>query len=611
MCGIAGIVGQGGDSSEQVRRMLMELRHRGPDGEGLVTLDRVTLGHRRLSIIDLATGSQPLCNEDGTIWITFNGEIYNYRELRSRLEALGHVFRTNSDTETIVHAYEEWKQDCLSRLRGMFAFAIVDTTARELFLARDHFGIKPLFYRKEGALFAFASELQALRAHETSSPDIDLAALDLYLQFQYIPAPHSIYRSIRKLPAAHFMRVDFQGNIIEITRYWRFRFQPDDSRSEAEWIEGLEEVLRDSVRAHLVADVPFGAFLSGGIDSSLVVAYMAKLMDAPVKTFSVGFRESEYDETVYSDQVARIWGTDHHRELVEEDSLAILPLLLHHYGEPFADNSVLPTYFVSRLARRHVPMVLTGDAGDEIFGGYEHYTNRWSMHLRAVPEHYGALKGVAYRILNMFLPRRYPLISADFKDFIWHIQRFRDEARRGLWREEIAPSVPDDANVLFADYFAEAGGYGHFQKAQYLDFNTFLPCDGLRKVDIASMANSLECRTPLLDLKVVEYASRIPEHLNVSKVGGRWVGKLMLKKIARSYYDREFIYRRKMGFVAPVDRWILKDGKVRGEVRERLLDQGRGIGRYFRSDALRRVVERKQPHQIWPLLVLQEWMEAQ
>jgi asparagine synthase (glutamine-hydrolysing) len=531
MCGIAGIIKKSGPLHEnELVSMTDSLRHRGPDGSGYHFHEHVGIGHRRLSIIDLEGGKQPLCNEDKTIWITFNGEIYNYPELKKQLQQAGHRFQTNSDTEVIVHAYEEWGTNCVKKLRGMFAFAICDQRKRELFLARDHFGIKPLVYGFTKECFCFASELQAIRLAPGFESAIDLNALDLYLQFQYIPAPHSIYKNVYKLPPAHFMRVNFDGTPVECQSYWQLEYKTNHNSSKAQWLDEFDSVLKESVKAHLLSDVPFGAFLSGGIDSSAIVTYMAQEMKQPVKTFSIGFHEKAYNELDYARLVAKHWGTEHHEEIVVPDALAILPDLVTHYGEPFGDSSAIPTWYVSRLARQHVTMVLTGDAGDEIFIGYDFYTNRWNRHLSPVPEHLPGYKKLLYPLLNKVNPKRFPYRTSTTSDWFRYKKFFHDDYRNAFWLSEFHHEIQSDNSGFIQDLFIEYGRVGHFQKGAAIDFRNYLPNDILAKVDIASMMHSLETRTPLLDLKVVEFAATLPQELCINKINGKWEGKLILKK---------------------------------------------------------------------------------
>ncbi len=372
MCAIIGVLNRGGGrvSNELIEMMTRTLAHRGPDGEGIALRGPVAFGHRRLSIIDPKGGKQPMMNEDGQIWVTFNGEIYNYRQLAEELKGHGHIFRTQSDTEVIVHAWEQWGDACVQRFRGMFAFAVMDWRAGKLFLARDHFGIKPLYFIQTEEVFAFASELRALRLVPGFNADLDMTAVDQYLWLQYIPAPRSIFQQIQKLPPAHCLELDLGGGISGPREYWRLAFQPDEQRTESDWVEAVDAAITDSVKAHLVSDVPFGAFLSGGVDSSLVTANMSRLLSRPVQTFSIGFEEREFDETHHAAFAARHCGVEPHVEFVKADALGILPELVRHYGEPFGDSSAVPTFYLSRLARRYVPMVLSGDGADEMFAGY-------------------------------------------------------------------------------------------------------------------------------------------------------------------------------------------------------------------------------------------------
>ncbi|PWA04864.1 asparagine synthase (glutamine-hydrolyzing) [Flavobacterium psychrotolerans] len=612
MCGIAGLIRKSvAVEQTEIEKMTDALSHRGPDGSGFYVSGNMGIGHRRLSIIDLEGGKQPLCNEDQTIWITFNGEIYNYLELRAVLLQKGHRFKTHSDTEAIVHAYEEWGTDCVTKLRGMFAFAILDNNKKELFIARDHFGIKPLVYAVTSGIFCFASELQVLKKVKGIDWSTNLVALDQYLQFQYIPAPNTIYSQAHKLPPAHWMRVKNDGTILEIKRYWQLEFREGSVKTEAEWAEGLSEVLKESVKAHLVSDVPFGAFLSGGIDSSAVVGYMAQQMQQPVKTFSIGFKEEHYSELKYARMVAKHWKTDHHEEIVEPDALSILPQLAKHYGEPFGDSSAIPTWYVSRLARRHVTMVLTGDAADELFAGYQSYTTRWNKHLSPVPEHLPAHKKMMYPILNRLNSKKFAMRTASVNDWVRYAHYYDDASRNQLWNREISNSFSTNNRVFMEEIMEKSKAFGHFQKAQALDFNTYLPGAVLTKVDIASMMHSLETRTPFLDIKVAEYAATIPQSYNIKKINGNWEGKLLLKKDLESSFSKEFVYRPKMGFAVPITDWFGSLGSKNSEVKERLLDTQNGFSDYFNRDTLEKIANGNHAGQKWLLLFLQEWMQQQ
>lgn len=607
MCGIAGLITQE-NNQNKIQNMLKVLKHRGPDGSGVFGFGNGAIGQSRLAIIDAEGGAQPMSDTSDKYWITYNGELYNYLELRAYLISKGLIFRTDSDTEVLIQAYAYWGIDCVKHFRGMFAFCIVDTTKKELFLARDHFGIKPLLYANNSKVFAFASEIQALKPLDDIKWDINLTAIDQYLTYQYIPSPNTIYREISKLPPAHFMRVDFSGEIQEQTCYWQLDFKADYSKTELEWIEELELCIKESVKSHLIADVPFGAFLSGGIDSSLVVGYMSQIMSNPVKTFSIGFEDEGFSELKYAREVVNFWGTDHFEAIVKPDALGILPELVKHYGEPFGDSSAIPTYYLSKLAKQHVTMALSGDAGDELFAGYSSYTDRWTRHLSAVPEHLGSFKKGLYPILNSILPQRYPLRTANFTDWQRYIQFYAKNARTNLWKSEYKVQL-FATDAIHEQKWNLSRSYSHFQRAQMLDFQTYLPNDILAKVDIASMMNSLEVRTPLLDLRVVELASQIPETFNINKTSGTWEGKQLLKKIIAKDLGKDFAFREKMGFAAPISKWFADTHKSSQEVSERLLSPGNGLDTIFEKNELKKVANGSNSGHQWLLVFLQEWME--
>lgn len=607
MCGIVGILQTDGAPVPRSVLAVMtdSLAHRGPDGSGIEIRGQVGLGHRRLAIIDLEGGAQPLSNEDGQVWITFNGEIYNYRELRGELQARGHQFRTQSDTETVVHAYEEWGERCVERLRGMFAFGLMDWRQARLFLARDHLGIKPLYFVQTPQCFAFASELQALRLLPNLRPDLDLQAIDQYLWLQYIPAPRTAFRQIQKLLPAHHLSVTLDGQVSGPEEYWRLKFRPDHRRSRAEWLEALDEVLRDSVRAHLVADVPFGAFLSGGVDSSAVVAYMAHMLDQPVCTFSIGFEEEDFDELPYAGQAAERWGTAHHVEIVRPNALEILPELVHHYGEPFGDRSALPTYYVCQMARRHVPMVLSGDGGDEAFAGYDSYRAwlRWLAYDGIPP-----WKLSLYPLARTLMPWRYPPRRPTLGGWLNFVDHIPFSERRSLWRPEY--HLPHAAPPgMFEREFARTAGYPPCSMVQYLDLKTYLPYAILTKVDVASMMHGLEVRTPIVDVRVVEFAATIPEAFSIARNGaGQWEGKLLLRQAMQRYYPAESLCRPKMGFSIPIQRWFGPDGAWREKIKERLTGPSSTLLEFFEPTAIGQSLAKNHSSSLWLLLFLEEWL---
>lgn len=584
MCGIAGIVHTDGKpvDSRTLEAMTLSIKHRGPDGQGTIIKGQLGFGHRRLSIIDLATGAQPMCNEDGSVWITFNGEIYNFMELRDFLINRGHQFKTHCDTESIIHAYEEWGDDCVTKFRGMFAFGITDLKKHRLFLARDHLGIKPLYFTRQNKTIAFASELQALRQVPNLKFSMDINSVDKYLLLQYIPAPSTIYTNVQKLPPASCISFDFNGETRGIREYWRFSFQPDNTRTEQDWLADMDTALRDSVKDHLVSDVPFGAFLSGGVDSSATVAYMAQIMDKPVKTFSIGFEESEYDELSYAKQVANRWQTEHHVEIVKPDAAAILPDLVSHYGEPFADSSAIPTYYVCKMARKHVPMVLSGDGGDEIFAGYRTYQG-WMASTENAENNW---------LLNRWINN--------------HVGQIRQNDRDRLWQFGLRPS---GGLQVLQNAFRGALDYGFSQIAQHLDINIYLPGSILAKVDIASMMHGLEVRTPLVDVRFFEFAARIPQKFNLAlNSDSEWEGKLLLKKLLLKFYPSDFVHRPKMGFSVPMEKWFGVNGKLGYLVKDKILAADSPLNTIFDRKHLSAFANNISGNTIWILIFLDEWM---
>jgi asparagine synthase (glutamine-hydrolysing) len=596
--------------------MTAAIAHRGPDGQGVFCRDGVALGHRRLAIIDLETGAQPMTNEDESVWLTFNGEIYNYRELTAELEARGHRFATRSDSEVIVHAYEEWGPRCVERFRGMFAFAIADFARRRIVLARDHFGIKPLYYRAGDGFLAFASELAALRNVDAPAPSGNLSAVEYFLRFQYIPTPHTIYNDTWKLPPASYLVVDFDGRRGEPERYWDIRFSGDGPREAERLEETTERVIRESVSAHLVSDVPFGVFLSGGIDSTLVAMEMARILDTPVRAFGIGFGEREFDEMTFAAEAARRCGVELVTDVVVEDEAArILPSLVEHYGEPFGDTSAIPTWFVSRLARAHVPMVLSGDGGDEAFAGYESY--RWWLTKPTKRKALALMRGGhpkgAVKTLVRAMQRRSggETLASEWQRHIGYVDR---GSRLGLWRDEHRDLVAIACD-RFDESAARAADFDELSFAQYLDYQTYLPNDILTKVDVASMYHGLEVRTPLIDRVVVEHAARVPvEYRMRSNGGGKPVGKYLLKRILSREFPDTFVHRQKMGFGLPRSRWFLGDGPFRRMLEETVLDAGSPLHSLFEPAELRRQVELHTADfdnsgQLWLLLVLGIWLD--
>ena len=604
--------------------MADRLRHRGPDGDGVFSDEGVALGHRRLAIIDPSpTGAQPMTTPDGRYTIVFNGEIYNFKELRGDLtpgpspqlverggESRGEAWRSSSDTEVILAAYAKWGEDCVTRLRGMFAFAIWDSVDRTLFLARDRVGIKPLVYVETAGGLAFASELQALHVTPDFDGGIDLFALDLYLHFQYIPAPFSIYRSVRKLPPGHTLTWDAKRGVRGPTRYWSLQFQPDRKIGEDEWLERLDAALRDSVRCHLVSDVDFGAFLSGGLDSSTVVAYMSELLDRPVKTFSIGFEHDSYDETRYAREVSRRFGTEHHEEIVRPDALECLPALARHYGEPFADSSAIPTYYVSRLARRHVPMVLSGDGGDENFAGYSTYA-ALAHAVRTPGDPVGRARHAAGNLLRRAGLR--PALPRAEDIWFGGMGYFDASQRKLLWRAEHR-EVMAASRGWFDEQMGALPAGDLVTRFQAFDIAAYLPYDILTKVDVASMCHGLEVRVPLLDHEFMELAARVPPELKLrfhSDDRSASTGKYLLKRNAEGFLPKDLIYRPKKGFAVPVSEWFR--GPLAGVLESMLDDSSPGLGGWFDVSYVRGLLGehragRDHGWRLWSLTFLGEWL---
>lgn len=618
MCGIAGILRWEPPlvREREIERMTQAISHRGPDGVGFMVRDGLALGHRRLAIIDPETGQQPMTNEDETIWISYNGEMYNFLELREELEQKGHRFVTRSDTEVVVQAYAQWGAECVKRFRGMFAFALADLKQRKLLLARDHFGIKPLYYRRGAGYLAFASELPALREVADAAPSGNLEAVELFLRFQYIPTPHTIYREIRKLPPASYLLVNFDGEMTEPQRYWDFHFKSQSGLSDGDWEERAESVIYESVKAHLVSDVPFGVFLSGGADSSLVALQMSRILKQPVQAFSIGFKEEQYSELRYAREAAERCGIQLHSEIVQEDMLSILPDLVAHYGEPFGDSSAVPTWYVSRLARQHVPMVLSGDGGDEGFGGYETYkawvgADPWKLAA-------GAARQAAPRAAFWWLrkaAREYLSYGTlnNLSEWQWHLQPVGEAQRHSLWRVEFQELLQRKAGV-FDEAHEKARGLNRLSYAQYLDYQTYLPCDILTKVDVASMCHGLEVRTPLIDLRVLELAASLPVNQRMRQNGsGELTRKYLLKKVLGKTFPREFVHRKKQGFGIPRAEWFREGRSGQRLWREVVLAQQSRLYEWFNPAAVHGQMEIHKRGDnsgaLWLLLVLGMWLE--
>jgi len=571
MCGICGIFEydrRTDISAEIVHKMNQSMIHRGPDDGGVFVGAGIGLGHRRLSIIDLAGGHQPMSNEDGAIWVLLNGEIYNYPELRAELLQRGHVFKTRSDTEAIVHAYEDYAEGCFSKLRGMFSIALWDSRQRKLVLARDRVGKKPLFYAADRNRILFGSELKALLASGLLSREMDDEALSDYFSFGYVPAPKTIYHSVRKVMPGSYLVASADG--VRESCYWDLSFSKVEQRTEAEWGERLRHELCEATRVRLMSDVPLGAFLSGGIDSSSIVAMMSHLMKRSVTTCSIGFREEKFNEADYARQVSSQFSTDHHEEVVEPNALEIVDKLAWHFDEPFADSSAIPTYYVSKIARGQVTVALGGDGGDENFAGYrryklDHYENRLRSHVppalrRAV---FGPL-GRWYPALA-WAPRVFrakatfqSLSRSPLEGYFNSVSYFRPDDKARLFTSDFRRRINGyDSLEVFRNYYDRADTDDPLSKIQYVDIKTYLTDDILTKVDRASMAVSLEVRAPMLDHHFMECAASIPSGLKLRS----GIGKYILKKALEPKLPHEILYRAKQGFAIPLDVWFRRELK--------------------------------------------------
>lgn len=611
MCGIAGVMSFDGKpvSSEELRAMCGALVHRGPDDEGVYLEKDVGLAMRRLSIIDLETGHQPVSNEDGTVWVVLNGEIYNFRQLRRELEHRGHTFSTATDTEVIVHLYEEHGPRCVEHLRGMFAFALWDERRRTLLLARDRLGIKPLYYVDIGDRLLFASELKSILQLPEVERALNWTAVSHFLTFLTTPPTDSIIEGVRKLEPGYLLLAS-PGKGLRRERYWEVCFEPDHSRSGEDFAEELGARLKESVGLHLVSDVPLGAFLSGGIDSSAVVATMAHLTASPVKTFSVGFSDQEYNELPHARLVAERFGTEHHELLLEPDALDILEDLAWYLDEPFGDPSAIPTYMVSKLAAEHVTVVLSGDGGDELFAGYDKYVvEGWQRRARFLPAPARRALGALSRCMPDGMTGRNLLRRFSLP----HPERYLDAVTL-FRRDEQEKLLTPDACTQVSHFDPWRAGDGHLGNGngnwlsalQRFDLHHYLPLDILTKVDRMSMAHSIEARVPLLDHKLVEFAATIPAELQLHN--GQT--KYLFKRALRGILPGEILDRPKHGFAVPLGRWFR--GQLGSVVRDLLLSdtcRRRGIlnTAYIEQLIRRHEQGRELDFHLWTLISLELW----
>jgi asparagine synthase (glutamine-hydrolysing) len=619
VCGIAGFSTAGDGKpippESDLRRMCATLVHRGPDDDGFLHDGRVGLGMRRLSVIDLAGGRQPIVNEDGTIATVCNGEIYNFRELRAELEAFGHRFRTRSDIEVIVHAYEQWGDGFVSCLNGMFALALYDMANARLLLARDHVGIKPLYYARTADGLFWGSEVKALLASGRVQRDLDVDALGQFLAWEYCPGATTLLTSVRKLLPGHMLTQDLRTGRMRTERYWRLPEGVSRDRGDDDWLEQVDTTLQRCVTRQLVSDVPLGAFLSGGVDSSLITGAMGDAV-----TFSIGFEDSGYDELAYSKRVAAHLGVRHITEVITPGVLDLFDQLMHFMDDPIGDSSIFPTYLLSKLARQHVTVALSGDGGDELFGGYETYRAQYlSRRLDRLP---WGLRRTVLGPVSRLRPARTK------KGWLNKVARFAEGAAHdpalghARWRlflgeslksrvftQEAAAAMTTPVGAHIGRLFDEAGTREPLSRSLYVDLASYLPDDILTKVDRMSMAVSLEARVPFLDKEMVELAFSLPDRLKVR--GG--VSKWILKRLAERYVPADAVYRPKEGFSAPIKNWIA--GPCRGLMDELLSERRIRQEGLFDWPELRRMRNehvhgrRNHSHQLWAIMMFQAWQD--
>jgi asparagine synthase (glutamine-hydrolysing) len=617
MCGITGIVNfdfENNVDNHVLKKMMNTLVHRGPDDEGMFIKNNVGLGFRRLSIIDLETGHQPLSNENETVWIIFNGELYNFKELRTELAHKGHKFSTESDTEVVIHLYEEYGFDCLSYLRGMFSFSIWDDNKKLLFCARDRFGKKPFYYYISNSSFIWASEIKAILKHDEVDKEINILALDQYFAFGYIDGSYSIYESIQKLPAAHYMVVHpFTKEKIIIRKYWDINFNPDNSITEQKFIELFYSTFSDAVKLRLISDVPLGAFLSGGIDSSSVVSMMSK-HQSKVKTFSIGFEEDSFNELPYAREIVNKYDTEHHEMIIKPDCINILPSLVRAFDEPFADSSAIPTYYVTKFASEHVTVALSGDGGDELFVGYNNYPQFLSI---ARKNFLPTQLKFGLNFLINYLPdniRGKKLIN------YLRVKRNHEYAFASIWqnyeRVKLLNNSIIDSNLIKAEQFKEnilsdiQSKISVLSSLQYLDILTYLANDILVKVDRTSMHHSLEVRSPFLDHKLAELAFRIPDSIKFK----RNIQKYIIKAAMQDLLSERILNHPKQGFSVPLKKWFQED--LHQYLAERL-NSGPNMKHFFNINYVFQILDyhkrgfRDYGSKLWAILFFLEWYEYQ
>jgi asparagine synthase (glutamine-hydrolysing) len=630
MCGFIGRINFDGQGiqPELIQKMTDRIKHRGPDSQGIYVKDHVGLGHRRLSIIDLSPdGAQPMSNKDQTVWIVFNGEIYDFQKLRDDLIEKGYEFQSKSDTEVIIYLYEEYGEKCVEYLRGMFTIVIWDTKKQRIFMARDRAGQKPLKYYLNDKFIAFGSELKSLLLDPDVPKEIDLPAINHYLTLQYVPHPATGFKGIKKLPAGHTMTIDLNADgtppKVEIKPYWELSYETIEKRTEKEWVEKIRESLEESVRLRMISDVPLGAFLSGGLDSSAVVAMMAKHSSTPVKTFSIGFNEKKYNELPFARKVAQQFKTDHKEFIVEPEALKILPKLIDHYEEPYADSSAIPTWYLSEMTKEHVSVALNGDGGDENFAGY----GTFPIHLFA-EKVYGRIPKILrkalvipstrlfHKVMKNTLSERCRRFAESFETagdsrYLRYVSYFTPEQKAELYRDDFKEewNQMQKTEDLFLKTVGKSGSKESLYRALHFNFTSYMQDDLLVKVDIASMAFGLEARSPLLDHHFVELAAKIPYKLKLK----RYKTKAIFKKALEGILPNEIIYRKKKGFAVPLEHWFRNEMKE--FTADILLKEGAMIHQWLKKDVIQMYFDEhcntkiNHSSKLWALLTLELWLQ--
>ena len=615
MCGITGILNFNPLDNvrlDMLKNMTDSINHRGPDDEGHYLNNNLGLGFKRLSIIDLKSGHQPLSNFNKSIWITFNGEIYNFKDLRDDLIKKKYVFNTNSDTEVIVNLYEEYGEKCTEFLRGMFAFVIWDDNKKKLFAARDRLGIKPFFYYLDNEKLIWGSEIKSILKSNIKTK-INFKGLDQYITYGHTLKNTSIYKNISKLePGTSFSVSPFKSSKIKFNKYWNLEYRPDFSKSQSDFEEEIRFITNESIKMRMISDVPLGAFLSGGVDSSSVVASMSSLSSKPIKTFSIGFKEQKFNELKYANIVAKKYNTDHHELIVEPKSIDLLPELVKSYDEPFGDSSAIPTYYLSKFTKEHVTVALSGDGGDELFAGYSSYNNMLKLHNRPFNN----------KLINSFISGFHKIcpdhinlkkwayyFSIESKNIGAHLGIFKPYEKNNLYNNKLKSQLNHYQSESEKIKLLNSYNGDFISKMQQLDMNTYLVDDILTKVDRASMSNSLEVRVPLLDHKLVELSARIPSNFKINNNDQKIIFKNAFKKMLPT----EILTHKKQGFTVPVSMWFREN--LRDYVGDTLLTNNTKLSTYFKSKEIHKIVNnhnkgmRDYSAKIWSLLFLEEWMK--